>query len=218
MREVARGRATLAIRRRGHLDLVTAKNDAIARRLADQSARGSSTTSTTDLVSMPPWAISARNSSSTAPAHGQISGLHGQISGLIDVGPRGPLQYRGLRHPAFEPPVDRRARRTKTDIIDVEMLLRTLMAWPRASLESLRWFRSRPRPMRKHGARSGIGGRDRASGGGPDRLGDLQPPGRDDVSAPAVHSRPELLPQAGLRASCSRSGPALSLQALPRGL
>jgi transposase len=31
----------------------------------------------------------------------------------------------------FEPPVDRRARRTKTDIIDVEMLLRTLMAWPR---------------------------------------------------------------------------------------
>ena len=46
-------------------------------------------------------------------------------------GPRGPLQYRGLRHPAFEPPVDRRARRTKTDIIDVEMLLRTLMAWPR---------------------------------------------------------------------------------------
>jgi hypothetical protein len=63
---------------------VTAKNDAIARRLADQSARGSSTTSTADLVSVPPWAISARNSSSTAPAHGQISGL-------IDVGPRGPL-------------------------------------------------------------------------------------------------------------------------------
>jgi transposase len=26
-------------------------------------------------------------------------------------------------------PVDRRARRAKTDIIDVEMLLRTLMAW-----------------------------------------------------------------------------------------
>jgi hypothetical protein len=62
---------------------VTAKNDAIARRFADQSARGSSTTSTADLVAVPPWAISARNSSSTAPAHGQISGL-------IDVGPRGP--------------------------------------------------------------------------------------------------------------------------------
>ena len=28
-------------------------------------------------------------------------------------------------------PVDRRARRAKTDIIDVEMLLRTLMAWLR---------------------------------------------------------------------------------------
>jgi transposase len=28
-------------------------------------------------------------------------------------------------------PVDRRARRTKTDVIDVEMLLRTLMAWLR---------------------------------------------------------------------------------------
>jgi transposase len=26
-------------------------------------------------------------------------------------------------------PVDRRARRAKTDMIDVEMLLRTLMAW-----------------------------------------------------------------------------------------
>ena len=26
-------------------------------------------------------------------------------------------------------PVDRRARRAKTDVIDVEMLLRTLMAW-----------------------------------------------------------------------------------------
>jgi hypothetical protein len=62
---------------------VIAKNDAIARRLADQSARGSSTRSTTGLVSTPPWAISARNSSSTAPAHGQISGL-------IDVRPEGP--------------------------------------------------------------------------------------------------------------------------------
>ena len=40
-------------------------------------------------------------------------------------------EYRGPRHPAFEPPVDRRARRAKTDIIDVEMLLRTLMAWLR---------------------------------------------------------------------------------------
>ena len=62
---------------------MTAKNDEIARRLADQSARGSSTTSTADLVAVPPWAISARNSSSTAPAHGQISGL-------IDVRPDGP--------------------------------------------------------------------------------------------------------------------------------
>ena len=147
MGEVALGRATLAVRRRG-----PRSRDRQERRdrprLADQSARGSSTTSTADLVSMPPWAISARNSSSTAPAHGQISGL-------IDVGPRGPLQYRGLRHPVFEPPVDRRARRTKTDIIDVEMLLRTLMAWPRASLEPVRWFRSRPRPMRKRGVRIG---------------------------------------------------------------
>ena len=61
MVEVVRGRVTLAIRRRD-LDLVTAKNDAIARRLADPSARGSSTRSTTDIVSMPPWAGSARAS------------------------------------------------------------------------------------------------------------------------------------------------------------
>jgi hypothetical protein len=58
--------------------------------------------------------------------------------GLIDVRPEGPLQYRGLRHSAFEPPVDRRAPRTKTDIIDVEMLFRTLIASQGASLESVR--------------------------------------------------------------------------------
>jgi transposase len=32
------------------------------------------------------------------------------------------------------PPIDRRARRAKTDVIDVEMLLRTLMAWLRGEL------------------------------------------------------------------------------------
>jgi transposase len=50
-------------------------------------------------------------------------------------------------------PVDRRARRAKTDKIDVEMLLRPLMAWLRGELASVRWFRSRARPMRKRAAR-----------------------------------------------------------------
>jgi hypothetical protein len=53
--------------------------------------------------------------------------------------------------------VDRRARRAKTDMIDVEMLLRTLMAWLGAKLGSIRWFRSRARPTRKRGARTGNG-------------------------------------------------------------
>jgi hypothetical protein len=44
----------------------------------------------------------------------------------------------------------------------------------------------------------GIGGLTGASGGGPDRLGDLQPSGRDDVSAPAAHSRPDFF----LRPDC----------------
>ena len=35
------------------------------------------------------------------------------------------MRYRGARHVALEPPVDRRARRAKTDMIDAEMLLRT---------------------------------------------------------------------------------------------
>src|SRR6478752_1840958 len=117
-------------------------------------------------------------------------------------GPRGPLQYRGLRHPAFEPPVDRRARRTKTDIIDVEMLLRTLMAWPRSEPRVCSMVpiptEADEEARRAYREQEDVTG---ASGGGPDRLGDLQPPGRDDVSAPAAHSRPELLPQAGLRAS-----------------
>lgn len=41
---------------------------------------------------------------------------------------------RGIEVQVIQPsslPVDRRARRAKTDIIDVEMLLRTLMAWLR---------------------------------------------------------------------------------------
>ena len=42
------------------------------------------------------------------------------------------LARRGIEVHVIQPsslPVDRRARRAKTDIIDVEMLLRTLMAW-----------------------------------------------------------------------------------------
>lgn len=38
---------------------------------------------------------------------------------------------RGPRHPAFKRPVDRRVRRAKSDGIDAELLLRTLMAWLR---------------------------------------------------------------------------------------
>src|SRR5271168_5083289 len=44
------------------------------------------------------------------------------------------LARRGIEVHVIQPsslPVDRRARRAKTDIIDVEMLLRTLMAWLR---------------------------------------------------------------------------------------
>jgi transposase len=44
------------------------------------------------------------------------------------------LDRRGIEVQVIQPsslPVDRRARRAKTDIIDVEMLLRTLMAWLR---------------------------------------------------------------------------------------
>jgi transposase len=44
------------------------------------------------------------------------------------------LARRGIEVHVIRPsslPVDRQARRAKTDIIDVEMLLRTLTAWPR---------------------------------------------------------------------------------------
>src|SRR6202022_4089431 len=44
------------------------------------------------------------------------------------------LVRRGVEVHVMQPsslPVDRRARRSKTDVIDVEMLLRTLMAWLR---------------------------------------------------------------------------------------
>src|SRR5271166_3409398 len=54
--------------------------------------------------------------------------------GAMDFGWRVSLPERGVEVHVIQPsslPVDRRARRAKTDIIDVEMLLRTLMAWPR---------------------------------------------------------------------------------------
>jgi transposase len=41
------------------------------------------------------------------------------------------LVRRGSRDAILELPVDRRARRAKKDVIDVEMQLRTLMAWLR---------------------------------------------------------------------------------------
>jgi transposase len=53
--------------------------------------------------------------------------------------------------------VPRRRRRAKTDAIDGETLLRTLLAWQRANLASARWL-SRRRPSRK------ISGEHRASG------------------------------------------------------
>ena len=70
------------------------------------------------------------------------------------------LARRGIEVHVMQPsslPVDRRARRAKTDMIDAEMLLRTLMAWLRANLGSVRWFRSRARPTRKRGAGTGNG-------------------------------------------------------------
>ena len=50
-------------------------------------------------------------------------------------------------------PVDRRARRAKTDIIDVEMLLRTLMAWLRGEPRVCSMVPSRAKPTRKRGVR-----------------------------------------------------------------
>ena len=54
--------------------------------------------------------------------------------GATDFGWRVSLPDAGIEVHVIQPsslPVDRRARRAKTDIIDVEMLLRTLMAWLR---------------------------------------------------------------------------------------
>jgi transposase len=45
-------------------------------------------------------------------------------------------------------PVDRRVRRAKSDGIDSELLLRTLLAWLRASRACVRWCRFLMRPMR----------------------------------------------------------------------
>jgi transposase len=75
------------------------------------------------------------------------------------------LERRGIEVHVMQPsilPVDRRARRAKTDIIDVEMLLRTLMAWLRgeprvcsmvpipseADEEARRAYRERDQAMR----------------------------------------------------------------------
>jgi transposase len=49
------------------------------------------------------------------------------------------LVRRGVEVHVMQPsslPVDRRARRAKTDVIDVEMLLRTLMAWTGAGVSA----------------------------------------------------------------------------------
>ena len=66
--------------------------------------------------------------------------------------------------------------------------------------------------------RVGADHRPQPSGSRPDRLGGVQSPDRDDVSARAAHSGAQLLLAAGLRASRPRSGPALSRQAVPGGL
>ena len=113
-------------------------------------------------------------------------------------GPRSPLQCRG---PAFEPPVDRRAPRTKTDIHYRRRYVASHFGGQGASLASVRWFRSRPRPMRGSAACvSGTGARDRGFRRRPRPA--RRPPNRrrDDVSAPAAHSRPELLPK--VRIAC----------------
>ena len=70
------------------------------------------------------------------------------------------LTRRGIQVHVMQPsslPMDRRARRAKTNMIDAEMLLRTLMAWLGGNLGSVRWFRSRARSVRKRGARIGNG-------------------------------------------------------------
>jgi hypothetical protein len=46
-------------------------------------------------------------------------------------------------------PVDRRARRAKTDVIDVEMVLRTSMAWLRGEPRVCSRFQFRMKPMKK---------------------------------------------------------------------
>ncbi len=52
------------------------------------------------------------------------------------------------------------------------------------------------------------------SGGRADRIGRVQSPDRDDVSARPAHSGAQLLPAAGLRASCPGGDAALSRQAV----
>jgi len=54
-------------------------------------------------------------------------------------------------------PVDRRLRRAKSDGIDAELLLRTLLAWLRASPACVRWRRSQTKPMRMLGGLSANG-------------------------------------------------------------
>jgi transposase len=51
-------------------------------------------------------------------------------------------------------PVDRRARRAKSDGIDAELLLRSLLAWLRGEPRVCSMIRSRPNPMKTHAGAS----------------------------------------------------------------
>ena len=70
------------------------------------------------------------------------------------------LARQGIEVHVMQPsslPVDRRARRAKTDMIDVELLLRTLMAWLRGEPRVCSMVPIPPRPTRKRGGRTGNG-------------------------------------------------------------
>jgi hypothetical protein len=73
--------------------------------------------------------------------------------------------------------VERWARRTKTDMIDVEVLLRSLTAWPSGGEPRVCSMVPIPTEADEEARRAYREQEDvtEASGGGPDRLGDLQP-------------------------------------------
>lgn len=144
------------------------KNDAIARRLAGQSARF------IDEVYDRPRLHAALSSISV---HNKFEHRTGRRSNQRpDRCPaRGPLQHRGLLiQPSSLRWIGGRVGRRATYIIDVEMLLRILMAWPRGEPRVCSMVpiptEADEEARRAYREQEHVTG---ASGGGPDRLGDL---------------------------------------------